>query len=79
MTSAIYDGYSGFELKGTRSFPEVQVTAYCQGAWAKKTVRAKQAPAVENVAMIEGDDPTVFSIKLDNGWTWSYVTTRAGK
>jgi hypothetical protein len=79
VTSAIYDGYSAFELKGTRSFPEVQVTAYCQGAWAKKTVRAKQAPAIENVAMIEGDEPTVFSIKLDNGWTWSYVTTRAGK
>jgi hypothetical protein len=29
--------------------------------------------------MIEGDDPTVFSIKLDNGWTWTYVTSRAGK
>lgn len=79
VTAVTYDGYSNFELKGTRSFPEVAVTAYCQGSWAKKTVKAKQTTASEYVAMIEGNEPTVFSIKLDNGWTWNYVTTRAGK
>jgi hypothetical protein len=29
--------------------------------------------------MIEGDVPTMFSIKLNNGWTWNCVSTRAGK
>ena len=79
VATVTYDGYSNFELKGARSFPEVQVTAYCQGSWAKKTIAPKRTEAVEYVAMIEGNDPTVFSIKLDNGWTWTYVTTRAGK
>lgn len=79
VTSATYDGSSNFTLRGTRSFPEVQVTAYCQGSWAKKTIPAKQTQAEEFVAMIEGDEPTVFNIKLDNGWTWTYVTTKVGK
>lgn len=79
VTGVTYDGYSNFELKGTRSYPEVDVTAYCQGSWAKKTIKAKQTTAKEYVAMIEGNDPTVFSITLDNGWTWNYVTTRTGK
>jgi hypothetical protein len=79
VTGVTYDGSGTFELKGTRSYPEIQVTAYCQGSWAKKTVKAKQAPAQQYLAMIEGNEPTVFTIKLDDGWTWNYVTTRAGK
>ena len=79
VASVTCDGSGTFEMKGTRSFPEVAVTAYCQGSWAKKTVKPKQIPASEFVAMIEGNDPTTFTIKLDNGWTWTYVTTRAGK
>lgn len=79
VASVTYDGHSNFELKRTRSFPEVDVTAYCQGSWAKKTIKAKQTTASEFVAMIEGNIPTVFSITLDNGWTWNYVTTRTGE
>jgi hypothetical protein len=79
VTSVTYDGYGAFLLKGTRSFPEVQVTAYCQGSWAKKTVPTKRTPAETYVAMIEGNEPTVFNIKLDDGWTWNYVTTRGSK
>jgi hypothetical protein len=79
VESVTYDGSGTFEMKGTRSYPEVAVTAYCQGSWAKKTIKAKQTPANSYFAMIEGDDPTTFSIKLDDGWTWTYVTTRAGK
>ena len=79
VTSVTYDGSGAFEMKGTRSFPEVAVTAYCQGSWAKKTVKPKQIPVNEFVALIEGNEPTTFNIKLDNGWTWTYVTTRAGK
>jgi len=79
VTSVTYDGSGAFEIKGSRSYPEVQVTAYCQGSWAKKTIKAKQAPASTYLAMIEGNDPTVFSIKLDDGWTWSYVSTRPGR
>jgi len=79
VTSVTYDGSGAFEIKGTRSYPEVQVTAYCQGSWAKKTIKAKQAPASTYLAMIEGNDPTVFSIKLDDGWTWNCVSTGVGK
>ena len=79
VASVTYDGHSNFELKGTRSFPEVDVTAYCQGSWAKKTMKAKQTTAFEFEAMIEGNDPTVFRITLDSGWTWNYVTTRTGE
>jgi len=79
VTSVTYDGYGTFDLKGTRSYPEVQVTAFCQGSWVKKTVPAKQIAAVEHLAMIEVDGPTVFNVKLDDGWTWNYVTTRVGK
>jgi hypothetical protein len=79
VTSVTYDGYGTFLLKGTRSHPEVQVTAFCQGSWEKKTVLPKKTPAETYVAMIEGDEPTVFNIKLDDGWTWNYVVTRRGK
>jgi len=79
VTTAVYDGYGAFKLTGTRSFPEIQVTAYCQGSWAKKTIPARKTSAEEYLALIEGDDPTTFTIKLDNGWTWAYVTSRTGK
>jgi len=79
VTSATYDGSATFLLKGTRSYPEVQVTAYCQGSWAKKTVAPRKTPTETYVAMIEGNEPTVFNIKLDDGWTWNYVVTRGGK
>ncbi|MFM9915293.1 MAG: hypothetical protein ACKVOX_05755 [Rhizobacter sp.] len=79
VTSAVYDGSGVVALKGARSYPEVQVTAYCQGSWARKTIRARQEQVIENVALIDGDEPTVFSIKLDNGWTWTYLSKKVGK
>lgn len=79
ITSAVDSGYGVVEMKGTRSYPEVALTAYCQGSWAKKTAKPKQVPVTEYLALIEGDEPTVFSIKLDSGWTWTYVSTRVGK
>jgi len=39
----------------------------------------KQILASTYLAMIEGNDPTVLSIKPDYGWTWNYVSTRVGK
>ena len=79
VASVTYDGRSNIELKGICSFLGVDVTAYYQGSWAKKTIKARRTTASKFVAMIEGSDPSVFSITLDNSWTWNYVTTRTGK
>jgi hypothetical protein len=78
------------ELRGTTSFPQIQVTAYCQGSWAKKMVAAKQAPISTEINIFEAGmvafpsgmvpDLTVaadhksFTFKLDK-WTWTYTPT----
>lgn len=41
--------------------------------------RQEHEQVIESVAMIEGDAPTVFSIELDNGWTWTDVSKKVGK
>ncbi len=79
VKTVTYDSSGSFEMTGTRSYPDISVTAYCQGSWEKKNIKAKQETVTDYFAMIEGDSPTTFSIKLDNGWTWTYVTTRPGK
>ena len=78
------------ELRGTTSFPQIQVTAFCQGSWAKKMVAAKQAPISININIFEAGmlafpsgtlpgltvaaDHKSFSFKLEN-WTWTYTPT----
>jgi hypothetical protein len=60
FSDATYDGYSNFEMKGMRSFPDVAVMAYVEGSGAQKSINARQTQAVEKVAMIESNDPTCF-------------------
>ena len=75
------------ELVGTTSFPLIDVTD-CQGSRVKKTVAAKQAPALAYIpipaptmlAMPTGAtgkfsvsaDRKSFTVKVD-GWNWTYT------
>ena len=77
-------------LTGTRSFPEVAVTAGCHGVWERRTVPARQAdvtmrlvvpaplmvatPPGTNPSIVISEDRTSFTMK-DGDWTWTYTPT----
>lgn len=79
VTGVTYDGYAAFQLKGTRAYPEVQWTANCRGSPEKKKVAATTEPFTLGVSTLDARKPTVFSVKLENGWRWRYVVTAAGQ
>ena len=77
VTEAKDTGAGTLELKGIRSYPDIEVTAYCQGSWAKKTVRARQEPVVEHVGLLtEGVES--FSVKAGD-WNWTYTSSAPPK
>lgn len=94
VTGARDDGASGLQLSGKRSYPLIDVTAYCQGSWAKKTVPAKQETVTETVPVLAAmalampnspDSPITvapdrksFAVKA-GGWTWTYTPSIPGK
>ncbi len=73
VTEAKDNGYGTLELKGTRSYPEVQVTAFCQGVGVRKTIPAKQEFVTEGVAMLNGNVSS-FSVQAGD-WKWTYTGT----
>jgi len=89
------DSDSGtLELSGKRSYPLIDVTAYCQGSWAKKTIPARQEEVVEHVAVpaamalampLSPDGPITvapdrksFTVKAGD-WTWTYTPSIPAK
>lgn len=86
-TEARNGGVGGIEIVGQRSYPLIDVTAFCRGSWVRKTVPAKQesvkeflaVPRIELLGMpglpISGDVQVSAdgkSIILKAGsWTWT--------
>lgn len=63
------------EIVGPRTYPAVDVTAYCRGAWAKKSVAARTEEAVERIGMpvVESMPHGMpFPVKAGN-WTWTFT------
>lgn len=67
-------GNSQLELKGTRSYPAIEVTADCQGSWHKKSVAAKQVPVTELMGLIDLEEGT-FQVPDTVNWTWVFTAT----
>ena len=80
VTEVVDEGSGQVILKGTRTFPEVAVTADCQGAWHKRTVPPKKEEVTEWLAMIDLDEGefTVPDEDHSFAWTWSYVAKKKG-
>lgn len=86
-TEARNSSVGGIEIVGQRSYPLIDVTAFCRGSWVKKTVPAKQeqvneflaVPRVELLGMpglpMSGEvavSPDGKSIIMKAGlWTWT--------
>lgn len=78
------------DLKGTTTYPTIEVTAYCRGSWQKKTVQANKeaitvyAPVLNPMVLaipmgneeklVVAPDKKSFSITTE-AWTWTYTPT----
>lgn len=67
-------GNSQLELKGTRSYPAIDVTADCQGSWHKRSVSAKLVPVTELMGLIDLEEGT-FKVPDTIDWTWVFTAT----
>ena len=73
VTEAKDSGSGTVDIYGTRSYPRIEVTAFCQGTGEKKTIPAKQESVTEGVAMLNGE---VSSYSVEAGdWKWTYTGT----
>lgn len=71
VTEAKVNGAGTLGLKGTRAYPDIEVTAYCRGSWAKKKVAARTETVIETLAMLDGE-VSDFSVQA-GPWTWTYT------
>lgn len=76
ITSVVDGGLGSIEIKGIRTYPEIDVTADCQGAWNRKHVKAKKEEVVEQGAMVDIDSGT-FTLATggpdQTDWNWTYT------
>jgi hypothetical protein len=78
LTAAKDNGYSQLELTGTRTYPAIDVTADCQGAWHRRSVGARTETVTVSIGLVEMDRGT-FVVPDTQDWTWTFTATPTGK
>ncbi len=89
VNEVIGSGVELLDIKGFTDYPEIEVTASCQGSWYKRTVMPEKAPVVLQVPV---PSPMILILPASSstenirvlpggtsfqvklkGWTWTYT------